>query len=64
MFVIVKQHLVQIDRIDGPAEYSSQILAAIQGALACPDNLMSRLHFTYLQEYLAHKKTPTPLGRP
>ena len=26
--VIVKQHLVQIGRIDGPAQYSSQILAA------------------------------------
>ena len=28
--VIVKQHLVQIGRIDGPIEYSSYILAAIE----------------------------------
>jgi hypothetical protein len=30
ILVIAKQHLVQIDRIDGPAEYLSQILAAIR----------------------------------
>ena len=30
MLVIVKQHLVQIDRIDGPSECLAQILAAIR----------------------------------
>jgi len=29
-WVIVKEHLAQIGRIDGPTEYSSQILAAIR----------------------------------
>ena len=28
--VIVQQHLVQIDRIDGPAEHSLQIIAAVR----------------------------------
>ena len=30
MSVIVRQHLVQIERVDGPIEYLSQVLAAIK----------------------------------
>ena len=32
LLVIVKQHLVHVGRIDGPAEHLSQILAAIRFA--------------------------------
>jgi len=37
MLVIVKQHLIQIVRIDGPTEYSSCILAAIRSVPECQD---------------------------
>jgi hypothetical protein len=34
--VIEKQHLVQIDQINGPTEYLSYTLASIESAVSCP----------------------------
>ena len=58
ILVIVKQHLVQIGRADGPIEYVSQIHAAISWLLPP----LARLASTRVraQGYLALGETPPP----
>ena len=61
ILVVVKQHLVQIDRIDGPTRYLSRMLAAIR-FLSPHATQHVVLHSTNpaLLGYLAHKKLLPP----
>ena len=78
--VIVKYHLLQIGRMDGPTENLSYIFAAIElhwGWVAFDHKTKYSQqsgqtrrceppnHMAdHLRGYLAHKKLPTPLGPP
>ena len=44
MFVIVKQHMVQIDRIDEPTEYLSQIFATIRSGRHAQAVVQTHIH--------------------
>ena len=58
------QHVSGLDilLVNKPARFSQPHLAGLSGFLV--ENLPQRFGTLLVQGYLAHKKTPTPLGPP